>query len=103
MSSSIGVIQNSINNLIEKFDLYEYYLYFDSASFAWPKSNTTQPYQLYSLTSSQAINWLGTADIVPTQYTSSLLYSASLYDATNKDQLINSIPQYLLDDPSNAP
>ena len=103
VSSSIGVIQNSINNLIEKFDLYEYYLYFDSASFAWPKSNTTQPYQLYSVTSSQAINWLGTADIVPTQYTSSLLYSASLYDATNKDQLINSIPQYLLDDPSNAP
>ena len=103
VSSSIGVIQNSINNLIEKFDLYEYYLYFDSASFAWPKSNTTQPYQLYSVTSSQAINWLGTADIVPSQYTSSLLYSASLYDATNKDQLINSIPQYLLDDPSNAP
>ena len=103
VSSSIGTIQNSINNLIEKFDLYEYYLYFDSASFAWPKSNTTQPYQLYSVTSSQAINWLGTTDIVPTQYTSSLLYSASLYDATNKDQLINSIPQYLLDDPSNAP
>jgi len=103
VSSSIGTIQNSINNLIEKFDLYEYYLYFDSASFAWPKSNTTQPYQLYSVTSSEAINWLGTADIVPTQYTSSLLYSASLYDATNKDQLINSIPQYLLDDPSNAP
>ena len=103
VSSSIGTIQNSINNLIEKFDLYEYYLYFDSASFAWPKSNTTQPYQLYSVTSSEAINWLGTADIVPSPYTSSLLYSASLYDATNKDQLINSIPQYLLDDPSNAP
>ena len=103
VSSSIGTIQNSINNLIEKFDLYEYYLYFDSASFAWPKSNTTQPYQLYSVTSSEAVNWLGTADIVPSPYTSSLLYSASLYDATNKDQLINSIPQYLLDDPSNAP
>ena len=103
VSSSIGTIQNSINNLIEKFDLYEYYLYFDSASWAWPKMNTTQPYQLYSVTSSQAINWLGSAETVPSQYTSSLLYSASLYDATNKDQLINSIPQYLLDDSSNAP
>lgn len=103
VSSSIGAIQNSINNLIEKFDIYEYYLYFDSGSWAWPKMNTTQPYQLYSVTSSEASNWLGSADTVPSQYTSSLLYSASLYDATNKDQLTNSIPQYLLDDPSNAP
>jgi hypothetical protein len=103
VSSSIGTIQNSINNLIEKFDLYEYYLYFNSGSWAWPKQNTTQPYQLYSVTSSQAINWLGSAETVPTAYTASLLYSASLYDATNKDQLVNSIPQYLLDDPSNAP
>lgn len=103
VSSSISTIQNSINNLIEKFDLYEYYLYFTSASFAWPKMNTTQPYQLYSVTSSEAINWLGSSETVPTPGAPSLLYSASLYDATNKDQLTNSIPQYLLDDPSNAP
>ena len=103
VSSSISTIENSINNLIEKFDLYEYYLYFSSASFAWPKASTTQPYELYSVTSSQAINWLGSADTVPTSGAPSLLYSASIYDATNKDQLVNSIPQYLLDDPSNAP
>ncbi len=103
VSSSIGTIQNSINNLIEKFDLYEYYLYFSSGSWAWPKQNNMQPYQLYSVTSSEAINWLGSAETVPSPYTASLLYSASLYDATNKDQLTNSIPQYLLDDPSNAP
>ena len=29
------------------------------------------------------------------------MYSASLYDQTNKDILSNSIPQYLLDDPNN--
>jgi hypothetical protein len=103
VSSSIGIIENSVNNLIEKFDLYEYYLYFTSASWAWPKQTNTQPYQLYSVTSSEAANWLGSTETVPSQYTSSLLYSASFYDATNKDQLINSIPQYLLDDPSNAP
>jgi hypothetical protein len=103
VSSSINVIQKSVDSLIEKFDLYEYYLYFNSGSWAWPKQNTTQPYVLYSVTSSQVINWLGSAETVPSQYTSSLLYSSSLYDATNKDQLTNSIPQYLLDDPSNAP
>ena len=102
-SSSIGSLQNSRNNLIEKFDTYEYYLYFASASFAWPKMNTTKPYQLYSVSSSQASNWLGTVDVVPTPTTSSLLYSASFYDYTNKDLLRNSIPQYLMDDDNNAP
>ena len=102
-SSSIGSIQNSINNIIEKFDVYEYYLYFNSGSFAWPKINATQPYQLYSVTSSAALNWLGSADTVTTPTTASLLYSASFYDATNKDLLKNTIPQYLLDDAANAP
>lgn len=102
-SSSIGAIQNSINNIIEKFDVYEYYLYFSSGSFAWPKMNNTQPYQLYSVSSSVASNWLGSKDIVTTPTTASLLYSASFYDATNKDLLRNTIPQYLLDDPNNAP
>lgn len=102
-SSSIGSIQNSINNIIEKFDVYEYYLYFNSGSWAWPKMNTTQPYTLYSVTSSEASNWLGSVDTVTTPTTASLLYSASFYDATNKDLLRNAIPQYLLDDTTNAP
>lgn len=103
VSSSIGFIENSINNIIQKFDVYEYYLYFNSGSWSWPKMNTTQPYQLYSVTSSAALNWLGSADTVTTPSTPSLLYSASFYDATNKDLLKNTIPQYLLDDPINAP
>jgi len=103
VSSSIGFIQNSINNIIEKFDTYEYYLYFNSGSWSWPKRTATQPYQLYSVTSSAALNWLGSADTVTTPSTTSLLYSASFYDATNKDLLKNAVPQYLLDDPNNAP
>jgi hypothetical protein len=100
-SSSIGYIQSSINNIIQNFDTYEYFLYFQSASFAWPKSTTTQPYQLYSVTSSQALSFLGSTNIVPNAITQSLLFSASYYDSTNKDLLHNSIPQYLLDDPNN--
>jgi hypothetical protein len=101
--SSIDVAQQAINNIIEKFDTYEYFLYFESSSFAWPKSTSTQPYQLYSTTSSQASNFLGSSNIVPTPTTASLLFSASYYDATNKDLLHNSIPQYLLDDSNNQP
>jgi len=102
-SQSISIVQKSINNIIEKFDPYEYFLYFNSSSFAWPKRTATQPYQLYSVTSSQASNFLGGVDIVPTTTTASLLFSASYYDSTNKDLLHNSIPQYLLDDSSNQP
>jgi hypothetical protein len=102
-SSSIGSLQSSINNLVEKFDPYEYYLYFSSGSYTWPKRTKTKPYVLYSVSSSQASNWLGTVDTVPTATTASFLYSASFYDYTNKDLLKNTAPQYLLDDDNNQP
>jgi hypothetical protein len=101
--TSSDAAQQAINNIIEKFDTYEYFLYFNSSSWAWPKSTTTQPYQLYSITSSQVNNFLGSINTIPTATTQSLLFSASYYDSTNKDLLHNSIPQYLLDDPNNQP
>jgi hypothetical protein len=103
ISSSITTLQSSISNIVENFDTYEYYLYYASESFAWPKRNSTKPYILYSVTSSNASNWLGSKTTVPSQYTSSLLYSSSLYDDTNKDLLRGSIPQYILDDSNNTP
>ena len=102
-ANSIDAAQQAIDNIIEKFDTYEYFLYFNSSSFAWPKLTSTQPYQLYSVTSSQVSNFLGSTSIVPTPTTQSLLFSASYYDSTNKDLLHNSIPQYLLDDSNNQP
>jgi len=103
ISSSITVLQNSISNIVENFDTYEYYLYYASESFSWPKSTKTKPYKLYSVTSSQASNWLGSETTYPNQYTSSILYSASFFDDTNKDILRGSIPQYILDDQNNQP
>jgi hypothetical protein len=104
ISSSIQTIQNSIDNIINKFDIYEYYLYYASESFSWPKSTSTKPYSLYSVTSSQVLNWLGSANTLPTTNGVSILYSASYYDSTNKDILsAAAVPQYLLDDPSNQP
>lgn len=102
-SSSISAEQKFIDNIIKNFDIYEYFLYFESSSWAWPKNNTTQPYNLYSVTSSQAKSFLGSEDLVPNATTASLLFSASYYDSTNKDILRQSIPQYILDDPSNQP
>lgn len=102
-SSSIGFLSQSISNIITNFDTYEYYLYYTSASFAWPKTNSTQPYQQASVTSTAGLNWLGSATTLPSNTGVSMLYSASYYDLTNKDLLINTIPQYLLDDPNNEP
>ena len=103
LSSSKVTLQSEIDNTIEKFDGYEYYLYFTSASAAWPKSSTTQPYPLYSATSSQVQNWLGGISVTPTATTMSMYYSASYYDDQNKDWLVYSTPTYLRDDTANAP
>lgn len=103
ISSSVSLLQNKIDDIVEKFDGYEYYLYFESGSDAWPKSNSDKPYNLYSYSSSQAVNWLGSINTVPSAGTHSILYSASIYDLNNKDWLLNTIPSYLKDDPNNEP
>ena len=113
-SASYGLTQNNtlqakvlleaqVNSTIANFDGWEYYLYFDSGSTAWPKTNSTNPYILYSVTSSQARNWLGSVSTTPTAATMSVYWSASYYDDQNKDWLLYATPQYILDDSANAP
>lgn len=102
-ASSSQAEQKIIDNIIKNFDTYEYFLYFESSSWAWPKSNSTQPYTLFSVTSSEATSFIGSVDTVPNLTTQSLLWSASYYDSTNKDILRNTAPQYILEDPSNQP
>ena len=103
VNTSTNILLQNIDNIIKKFDPYEYYLYYSSASTAWPKSNEIEPYTLYSVTSSQAIEWLGSIDTVPTPTTLSILYSASLYDNTNSDGLRYTAPTYIRDDEANEP
>jgi hypothetical protein len=103
ISSTVVNLRKSIDSITTNFDNYEYYLYYSSGSTAWPKSNSTQPYSLYSVTSSQAISWLGSETTLPTSTGLSILYSASFYDATNKDLLANIVPQFISDDANNEP
>lgn len=97
------VLQAQIDNIITKFDGYEYYLYYQSQSAAWPKLNKTQPYLLASVTSSLAINWLGSPSTLPTATVRSMYYSASNYDNQNKDLLQYATPAYIRDDSNNQP
>ena len=92
VSNNIAVYESQINNIITNFDGYEYYLYYTSGSYAWPKTTSQPPYQL-ATTGSAAVN---------TWYTN-ILTSASNFDNLNQNNLYYSIPEYLRDDPANTP
>jgi len=107
-SSSAVTYQTTIANILEKFDEYEYYLYYSTGSATWPKrtdvNGTAIIYNIpYSVTSSQAISWLGSAATTPTGSVVSMLYSASVYDNGNPDYLVNALPEYIREDAENNP
>ena len=89
------------DKLIQGFDGYEKFLYFTSGSkFTWPKQNTSKPFVLYSITSSQAKTWLGDERSAYPTYGGQLL-SASLFDRQNQNNLERLIPNHVLDNPDN--
>ena len=102
-STAKVILQDQINSTITNFDGYEYYLYFNSASTSWPKQNSSIPYSLYSTTSSQAVNWLGSINTTPTAATMSMYWSSSYYDDQNQNLLLYTAPSYIVEDSSNAP
>ena len=100
ISSSKATINSSITDIITKFDGFEYYLYFESSSYAWPKSNSTYPYNLYSTGSSNALTWYGSSN-TNSPYYGGQIYSASIYDNQNQNQLIYTIPDFIKSDSTN--
>ena len=101
LTSSV-IIQNKITDIIQNFDGYEYYMYYESGSYTWPKSNNTVPYTLYSTGSNEVLNWLGSSNPTSAYYGGRLL-SASIYDEDNQDYLYYTIPEYIRDDERNSP
>lgn len=99
-TSSYFILQDKINNIIQNFDGYESFLYFESHSTSWPKSGSKGSYVLYGTTSSTVVTWLGSDDNRTFDY-GGQLSSASLYDNNNQDNLIFSVPGFITDDPAN--
>tara|TARA_R110000744_G_scaffold30103_1_gene71401 strand:+ start:9480 stop:12941 length:3462 start_codon:yes stop_codon:yes gene_type:complete len=89
-------------NVIKNFDGYEKFLYFTEGTnnYTWPKLTTTYPFQLYSTTSSQAINWLG-EEGYGNSIASGQLNSASIYDANNEYNLEKLIPNHIVENNEN--
>ena len=81
-----------ITGIVNNFDHYDRYLYFESSSFSWPKSTTKKPHQNYPTTSSVAINWFN-----------SQVQLASNYDNSNFDILTNTIPTFIRENSNNEP
>ena len=79
---------SSINDIITNFDGYEYYLYFESSSYTWPKSNTTLPYIL--ATTASANSWYN-----------AITGSAADYDNDNQNNLVYTLPSFIKDDENN--
>ena len=100
VSSSKENYESQITSLIQNFDGYENYLYYTSGALAYPKSNSTQPYTLQSTGSTEVLNWLGSINEASPYYGGRLL-SASTYDSENQDNLFNTVPTYLSEDPAN--
>ena len=81
---------NLTKGIISKFDGYEQFLYFKSGSSSWPKINSSPPY--LNATVSSATDW----------YEEQII-SASTYDNLNDSRLAYTTPEFLREDPSNAP
>jgi len=100
ISSSKATIQENIDTLIERFDNYEYFLYFESGSKSWPKSNQYPPYDNLPVTATASLFWFGSLDEESDYYGGQIL-SASLYDADNRNYIWNTLPSYVKDDAQN--
>jgi hypothetical protein len=111
-TTNVADFQASKTNLISGFDGFEQYLYYQSSSGLTsnpipsenftvatvtgsyiapaPKINSTVPYTLASVTSSQFINWYD-----------NIYVTASLYDTLNYNALVYALPQFIKLDTAN--
>ncbi len=98
--SNQSLINNQKNDLLKGLDGYERFLYYTSGSFAYPKSNTTPPFNLHPVSSLEVKTWLGSEISSNPNYGGQLL-SASLYDRQNQNNLERLVPNHILDNENN--
>jgi hypothetical protein len=90
VAGSTTYYENLIQGILNNFDHYERYLYFEAGNSCWPKYNAVKPYDNMPSNDPIAVSW----------YTAQLQVAAA-YDDSNFNALTNTIPAYLRDDDSN--
>jgi len=91
-SGSAEYYESLIEGVVRNFDHYDRYLYFESGSYSWPKSNSSKPYLNYASTHPSASTWYDDQLVV-----------AEAYDNTNSDNLESTVPLFLKEDSNNQP
>ena len=91
-ATELAYYSSSINSIISGFDGFEKYMYFESSSYAYPKTTSTKPFILEPYTSSVVINWYNDR-----------IENAQNYDLDNQDHLIQLIPEFVREDENNTP
>ena len=102
LSGSKASFQSKIDNIINNFDGYDKFLYYESGSYSYPKSTSKKPYLLAKSDSNKVLTWLGSINYDSSLYGGQIL-SASLFDEQNQNGLFYAIPEYLRNDPTNDP
>jgi hypothetical protein len=100
-SASVLNLQNQLNTIIEKFDGYEYFLYYESGSYSWPKSGSIKPYTNLEVTNPESLVWFGSIDYTSPYYGGTVL-NADNYDIENKNYIWNNFPEYIKEDSQNS-
>lgn len=88
--TKIGIISN--------FDHYDRYLYFESASCAWPKLDSSRPYKNVSVQETMPV---GDRSGSIQKWWENLLEEATNYDETNVNLLVNSVPRAIAENADN--
>jgi hypothetical protein len=101
INSNKAVLQSKLDTLIQKLDGYEYYLYYETGSKAWPKTNAVKPYINAGVNDSQAKTWFGSFNEGSSYYGGEIL-SASNFDTSNRDYIWNNLPEYIKADSQNS-
>jgi hypothetical protein len=72
-------MNGKINDVITNFDNYEYYLYYSSGSWTWPKSNLrTTIFIIFPISSPEVLTWLGSTNEYSPYYGGIILSASNI-------------------------
>ena len=99
-TTSIKSFEDNITEIIRNFDGFEYFMYYNSGSNSYPKSNSNAPFILQSTGSTEVLTWLGSDDTTSAFYGGALL-NASRFDDDNPSNLKYTIPEFIRENSDN--
>jgi hypothetical protein len=92
ISARLTRLDNLIEEIVSNFDHYDRFLFFQSGSLSWPKTNNNYPYVNQSISDSTSV-----------QFFNNRITESQIFDEDNIHRLINTVPEYIRDNEDNAP